>query len=53
MDRLDEIRDPPHRLYGLEEEKTPQSLNSRGAVRPPLAKDSGGAPHRRFESTAS
>jgi hypothetical protein len=35
MDRRDEIRDPLHRLYGLEEEKTPRSLNSRGAVRPP------------------
>jgi hypothetical protein len=27
MGRRDEIRDPPHRLYGHEEEKTPRSFN--------------------------
>jgi hypothetical protein len=35
MDRCVEIRDPPHQHNSLEEERTPQSKNSRGAVRPP------------------
>lgn len=35
MYRRDEIRYPTHRLYGLEEVKTPRSINSRGAASPP------------------